>query len=458
MKKILTILAISIGISSFAQVKEESPATDSIMVQDTIEPAKMKLSDKVGKLFGWDKEEEIQKLSIRIKTQKIAIDSMSAALSSKQPFILKTVKIPSISEEDSKSIKKDELFVKGLPKSYSSLSKKDVSNIAREIDRKIADLIRQRDSLVKSKSSKEVIAAKETLISELDREKKVIGLSGEREELKGQNEALEIEKKSLSERQAALKKYLVTAIIALLILALAVAILLQRRRIKSQDTEIEKQIDDINKKNTYLEYAARIIRHDMHSGINTYMPRGLSSLKKRILPDVAESMKIAAPMKMIEEGLAHTQKVYKNVYEFTNLVKSHSALAKESIDIKEALERHLATTSYSSQVSISDLGKIEANELLFCGAIDNLIKNGLKYNKSDIKEVRMYISGEYIVVEDNGTGLSSKKFEKILKKGIGSESETGIGICIANAIIEEHGFSMECEGSDKGTKIKIRTA
>ena len=36
----------------------------------------------------------------------------------------------------------------------------------------------------------------------------------------------------------------------------------------------------VNQKNSYLEHAAKILRHDMHSGINTYMPRGLSSLKE----------------------------------------------------------------------------------------------------------------------------------------------------------------------------------
>ena len=39
---------------------------------------------------------------------------------------------------------------------------------------------------------------------------------------------------------------------------------------------------EIEKKNTYLEHAAKILRHDMHSGINTYMPRGLSSLERRL--------------------------------------------------------------------------------------------------------------------------------------------------------------------------------
>ena len=40
--------------------------------------------------------------------------------------------------------------------------------------------------------------------------------------------------------------------------------------------------DDLSKKNIYLEHAAKIIRHDMHSGINTYLPRGIKSLNRRL--------------------------------------------------------------------------------------------------------------------------------------------------------------------------------
>ena len=42
---------------------------------------------------------------------------------------------------------------------------------------------------------------------------------------------------------------------------------------------------EVNKKNGYLEYAAKILRHDMHSGINTYIPRGLNSLFRRLTPE-----------------------------------------------------------------------------------------------------------------------------------------------------------------------------
>jgi light-regulated signal transduction histidine kinase (bacteriophytochrome) len=215
---------------------------------------------------------------------------------------------------------------------------------------------------------------------------------------------------------------------------------------------------DINKKNTYLEYAARIIRHDMHSGINTYIPRGISSLEKRITDEDMTKLKITSPIKMIKDGLAHTQKVYKSVYEFTNLVKHTVVLDKEEINIKESLLKYLTNTSYKNQVIIDELTTINVNETLFWNAIDNLIKNGLRYNTKENKEVKIYMENEVLVVEDNGVGFSQKEFEKVTGRYLnkGDNSEVGLGLGITKTILEEHGFSMECEKIDTGTKIKIK--
>jgi hypothetical protein len=71
---------------------------------------------------------------------------------------------------------------------------------------------------------------------------------------------------------------------------------------------------DLSTKNTYLEHAAKIIRHDMHSGINTYLPRGIKSMKRRLTEEQIAELKIGAPLKLIEDGLHHAQKVYSGVY------------------------------------------------------------------------------------------------------------------------------------------------
>ena len=220
---------------------------------------------------------------------------------------------------------------------------------------------------------------------------------------------------------------------------------------------IEREID---KKNGYLEHAAKILRHDMHSGINTYIPRGLSSLKRRLTQEQIKELKIDAPLRMIDEGLIHTQKVYKGVKEFTNLVKTDSKLNTDLYNLKQILTNYLETTSYGKQVIISDLPEVNVNDALFCTAVDNLIRNGLKYNDAPTKLVRIYMEKDTMVVEDNGRGMSQEEFTELSKpytrKKDQKEQGSGLGLNICAAIIEEHGFKMSVEKLEQGTKLKIK--
>lgn len=226
-------------------------------------------------------------------------------------------------------------------------------------------------------------------------------------------------------------------------------------------TDLIKKSHEIEKKNTYLEHAAKIIRHDMHSGINTYIPRGVSSLERRLKPEDIETFKLSAPLRMIKEGLTHTQKVYKGVYEFTNLVKKDAVFHTSPHDLKEILNNYLTSTSYKSQVLISDLVTVDVNESLFCTAVDNLIRNGLKYNDADTKVVKIYMESDNVLaIQDNGRGMSQQDFEYLSKPYVRKqgqrESGSGLGLNICLAIMEEHGFELSCEKNDIGTKMKIK--
>jgi PAS domain S-box-containing protein len=231
-------------------------------------------------------------------------------------------------------------------------------------------------------------------------------------------------------------------------------------KIATDVTNSYEQKKEIEKKNTYLEHAAKILRHDMHSGINTYMPRGLSSLERRLSPEDIKSLKIESPIKMIKEGLKHTQKVYKGVYEFTNLVKKDVVLNKDECNLKSILEDYLSSTAYISQVIIDELPTIEVNEALFCTAVDNLIRNGLKYNDSDTKFVKITSDENNIYIQDNGRGITQEDFDHLSKPYIRKEGQkesgTGLGLNICVAILEEHGFNITCEKNEIGTKMKIK--
>jgi len=217
----------------------------------------------------------------------------------------------------------------------------------------------------------------------------------------------------------------------------------------------------VNQKNSYLEHAAKILRHDMHSGINTYMPRGLSSLQRRLSEEKIKELKIDAPLRMLAEGLKHTQKVYAGVKEFTNLVKEDAQLDMKECNLSEILRNYLSSTSYVSQVKIDRLPFTQVNEPLFCTAIDNLIRNGLKYNDSSTKVVKIYMENDFtICVEDNGRGITNEEFIELSKPYTRKEGQkeggSGLGLNICIAILKEHGFKITAEKLDSGTKLKIK--
>ena len=230
-------------------------------------------------------------------------------------------------------------------------------------------------------------------------------------------------------------------------------------KIVTDVSESVYQKSELEKKNAYLEHAAKILRHDMHSGINTYMPRGLRSLKRRLSGDLIKELNIEAPLRLLEEGLAYTQKVYEGVKEFTNLVKKDSKLDMGTYNLGVILKKHLKSTSYSDQVNIGKLIEKEVNQSLFCTAIDNLIRNGLKYNDSKSKTIMVYMEGDYLIIKDNGRGMSKLEFDEYskpyIRKDGNIESGSGLGLNICLAIMNEHGFLVSCEKLKNGTKIKI---
>lgn len=422
MKKYFTILFLSFSICIFAQTESKS----FISVTDTIFTPEI------------DYEKSISKITAKwVSPDKIF----------EQPKNDNKIEEPKI---DSASLTSDKIILESLPKSYEKLKPNELKNILKKIDYQLKKLIIERDSLIKKSALPQTIESKNNTINGLNKEKQILNLKIKSDELFTVANGLEIEKEKL-------KKFLIGAVIILFVLILIIAVILQRKKINVQDIEIEKQLQDINKKNTYLEHAAKIIRHDMHSGINTYMPRGITSLEKKLKPEDIEKLKLAPSIKMIKEGLNHTQKVYKSVYEFTNLVKQKVVLEKTMTNLKELIEKNLENTSYSNQVKVDELISIEVNEILFWNALENLIKNGLKYNTSYDKQVHIYMENGNLIVKDNGTGLSTERFNKIINQFLTeNENTTSLGLNICAAILKEHGFRIYCDKNNTGTKITIK--
>ncbi len=117
--------------------------------------------------------------------------------------------------------------------------------------------------------------------------------------------------------------------------------------------------------------------------------------------------------------------------------------------------------SLSDSVLIKDLGYANINPTLFCIAIGNLIKNGVAYNDNNKKRVKIYLSKEKeLVIEDNGTGLTQMEYDlqcmPYMRENRSDNDPSGLGINIANAILEEHGYTVSVDRIETGTLIKVK--
>lgn len=90
---------------------------------------------------------------------------------------------------------------------------------------------------------------------------------------------------------------------------------------------------------------------------------------------------------------------------------------------------------------------LEADEVLFRRAMNNLISNAIVHNDADVKiEVSAEVKGKHtrIVIKDNGKGIRNEEIERIFDRyyrgtntGVGHKG-SGLGMAIAHDIIKAH--------------------
>lgn len=117
-------------------------------------------------------------------------------------------------------------------------------------------------------------------------------------------------------------------------------------------------------------------------------------------------------------------------------------------------------------VELGELPIAEVDPTQFMHLLQNLISNGIKYNRSDKPTVRVY--GEKmqagacrICVEDNGIGFEEKYLDRIFQPfqrlhGQSSPYEgTGMGLAICKKIVERHGGTITAKSEPRNGSVFI---
>jgi signal transduction histidine kinase len=295
----------------------------------------------------------------------------------------------------------------------------------------------------------------------------------QREQEVKQLKARELESKLTIQKQR-MSNY-VLIIVVLLALILVVALYNAFRRKKSYNEELEKEVkkrtSDLEKSNAQLkesnhlleqsnvelERFAYIASHDLKSPLRNVISF-LNLIERKLKP--VEDQNIAEYLRFASENARQMHQLIQDVLEFSRVnSKDHSksqvdlneTLMLISQNLKDEMERKNAV------VFANYLPVIEANSVHILQLLQNLISNGLKYNRS--KQPRVVVSHRaeeekhVFSVRDNGIGISPEYHEQIFEmfKRLHTKEEfagTGIGLALCRKIVHNHGGSIWLESSE----------
>jgi PAS domain S-box-containing protein len=227
---------------------------------------------------------------------------------------------------------------------------------------------------------------------------------------------------------------------------------------KKNEKEIEKTMEELIRSNTDLERFAYVSSHDLQEPLRmvTLYSQLLEKRYKDRLDDDADDF-----IEYIVENAKRMKYLIDDLLEYSRITSQ--AKEFENIDMDKVLESILSNLSIiivenNVDVTHDHLPKIFADKNQIMQVFQNLLTNAIKFRGKEPPKIDISAQKkekEWIFsVQDNGIGINPKHQKQIFEvfKRLHTREEypgTGIGLSIAQKIIERHGGRIWAE-SDLG--------
>ncbi len=233
--------------------------------------------------------------------------------------------------------------------------------------------------------------------------------------------------------------------------------------LKEAQMELVSKAEKLEQSNKELEEFAYVVSHDMKQPIRTIISY-LTLLKKKYNDQLDETANefinysIGGANKMSE--LIHDILQYSRVEQQIELVGNVSLgdlVRKVLNNLHDSIQKNNAV------VSVDKLPSVTGNQTMLMELFQNLIENGIKYNRSEQKKVTVTVKdiGDFweFEIADNGIGFEEQYSHQIFKifKRLHNDDEfqgTGIGLSICHKVVIKHGGKIWAHSvKGKGSKF-----
>jgi len=224
---------------------------------------------------------------------------------------------------------------------------------------------------------------------------------------------------------------------------------------RQAEEELLQSLDELRRSNEELEQFASIASHDLQE------PLRMVSSYTQLLGERYTGKLDADADQFIEfavDGAKRMQRLIQDLLAYSRVgtrggelleVSSEEALEQAIFNLEGAIEHS------GAEVTHDPLPMVRVDGVQFVQLLQNLIGNGIKYQKAGTPKVHISAvksdNGRWMFsVTDNGLGIASEYFEKIfgMFQRLHKRDEyagTGIGLAICKKIVERHGGRITVE-------------
>jgi len=226
--------------------------------------------------------------------------------------------------------------------------------------------------------------------------------------------------------------------------------------LKVKEEDQRKLLNKLAASNEELAHFAYICSHDLQEPL-----RMIRSFSQRLQTHLGESLETDAKGKkyfhFITDGASRAQILIQDILSYSqidNATQQNEIIPLEQlIDLEAALDE-----SENVRVTHDSLPTVKGNRTQLYQLFQNLINNGLKYQKDNVSP-HVHISAKefethwQISIRDNGIGIADKHQGKIFEifKRLHRRTEysgTGIGLAICKKVVERHGGEIWVESAE----------
>lgn len=231
--------------------------------------------------------------------------------------------------------------------------------------------------------------------------------------------------------------------------------------LKEAQNELQSKAQKLEQSNKELEEFAYVVSHDMKQPIRTIISY-LSLLKRKYEKSLDEEANVFINFSI--DGANKMSDLIRDILQYSRVEQQIDVV--KDVSLNSVVGKVIAILgdtikTNNAEVVVSDLPHISGNDTMMSELFQNLIENGIKYNRSEQKKVSVEVKedGDFWLFEvtDNGIGFDEEYSQQIFKifKRLHTDDEfpgTGIGLSICHKVVTKHGgkiwaHSKQGEGS-----------